>query len=137
MTSLLKDDDEVMAAINVTPLVDIMLVLLIVFMVTANFLRDPVVPIELPRASTAQEAQIKNFALVLDAKGKLYVNGQPTTRQQAEKKLRAAHEANPDVQAVIAADGEVKHKQVVRIINLVRKCGIVKFAVNVQPEEAP
>jgi len=67
MTSLLKDDDEVMAAINVTPLVDIMLVLLIVFMVTANFLRDPVVPIELPRASTAQEAQIKNFALVLDA----------------------------------------------------------------------
>ncbi len=137
MAAGMRDDDEIMAGINVTPLVDITLVLLIIFMVTATFMKDPVVPIELPRAATAQEAQIKNFSLVLDAKGKLYVNGKPTTLEAAGARLRAAHRADPTVQAVIAADGEVRHRQVVRLIDLVRRCGIVKFAVNVQPEAQP
>ncbi len=137
MAVSIKDDDDIMAGINVTPLVDIMLVLLIIFMVTATFMKDPVVPIELPRAATAEEAQVKNFALVLDAKGKLYVNGRPSSFAEAAEKLKAAHRADPSVQAVIAADGEVRHKQVIRVIDLVRRCGIVKFAVNVQPEAQP
>ncbi|MCD6496710.1 MAG: biopolymer transporter ExbD [Deltaproteobacteria bacterium] len=137
MAVSIKDDDDIMAGINVTPLVDITLVLLIIFMVTATFMKDPVVPIELPRAATAQEAQVKNFALVLDAKGKLYVNGHPSSLADAAKKLKAAHRADPSVQAIIAADGEVRHKQVIRVIDLVRRCGIVKFAVNVQPEAQP
>lgn len=135
MASGQKDDDEILSDINVTPLVDIMLVLLIIFMVTATFIKEPVIPVELPRAANAQEAMTKTFALVLDAKGKLYVNGKITTEESARERLKKAFKRDPEVQAIVAADGSVKHKYVVRVIDLVRSTGITKFAINVNQEE--
>ena len=129
-----KDDDDILADINVTPLVDIMLVLLIIFMVTATFMKDPVIPVELPRAANAEDARVKIFALVLDAKGRLYVNGKLTTEAAVRKRLKQAYGRDPEVQAVVAADGSVRHRQVVRLIDLVRSTGITKFAINVRQE---
>lgn len=129
-----KEDDEILADINVTPLVDIMLVLLIIFMVTATFMKDPVIPVELPRAANVEDAKVKTFALVLDAKGRLYVNGKAATEKAVRKRLLEAYRRDPEVQALVAADGSVRHKQVVRLIDLVRSTGITKFAINVRQE---
>ncbi len=127
-----KDEDEIVASINVTPLVDIILVLLIIFMLTAHFIKDPVIPVELPRAANVEEAKVDSVALVLDEKGTLYFNGLKTTTERAEEKLRAAHGRNPDVSVIIAADGKVRHESVIWLIDLVKSVGISRFALQVQ-----
>lgn len=135
MGALSQDDDEIQASINVTPLVDIILVLLIIFMLTATFMQRPVVPVELPRAANADEAKTKTFALVMDKKGTLYLDGKPSTERAVWEKLVKAFRRDKDVQAIVAADGSVQHRQVVRLIDLVRSTGISKFAINVRRED--
>jgi biopolymer transport protein ExbD len=135
MGALSQDDDDIQASINITPLVDIFLVLLIIFMLTATFMRRPVVPVDLPRAANADEAKIKTFALVMDKKGALYLDGKPSTERAAWEKLVKAYRRDKDVQAIVAADGSVQHRQVVRLIDLVRSTGISKFAINVRRED--
>ena len=127
-----KDEDEIIARINVTPLVDIILVLLIIFMLTAHFIKDPVIPVELPKAANVEEAKVDSVALVLDVEGTLYFNGHETTAERAEEKLRAAHGRNPDVSVIIAADGKVRHESVIWLIDLVKSVGISRFALQVQ-----
>jgi biopolymer transport protein ExbD len=135
MAALSPEDDELQANINVTPLVDITLVLLIIFMVTATFIKDPVIPVELPRAANAEEARVKTYALVLDKKGRLYLDGKMTDELTLRQKLLAAYRRNKDIQAIVAADGAVAHKRVVRVIDIVRSTGITKFAINVRQED--
>jgi len=135
MGALSPEDDDIQASINVTPLVDIILVLLIIFMLTATFMRAPVVPVDLPRAANADEAKTKTFALVMDKKGTLYLDGAPSTERLVWKKLTKAFRRDKDIQAIVAADGSVHHRQVVRLIDLVRSTGISKFAINVRRED--
>ena len=127
---------KVMATINMTPLVDITMVLLIIFMVTATFVKDPVVPIELPSAANAEDALVDTFSLVLDEEGTLHVNGKEISHEDARNLLEAAYAKNPDVQAVVAADGAVPHREVVRLIDLVKSAGITKFAMGVRTEHS-
>jgi len=135
MGALSQDDDDIQASINVTPLVDIILVLLIIFMLTATFMRQPVVPVELPRAANADEAKTKTFALVMDKKGTIYLDGKASTERAVWEKLVKAYRRDKEVQAIVAADGSVHHRQVVRLIDLVRSTGITKFAINVRRED--
>jgi biopolymer transport protein ExbD len=127
-----KSEDEIVAGINVTPLVDIILVMLIIFMITSHFLKDPVIPVELPRAANVEEAEVESFALVLDEGGKLYLNGRESAGESAAKMLKTAYDRNPEVSVIIAADGRVRHESVVWLIDLVRSTGITKFALQVK-----
>ncbi len=130
-----KEDDEIVASINVTPLVDITLVLLIIFMITAHFMRDPVIPVELPRAANVEEGKIKSFSLILDRDGKLYVNGRESSPETAVNMLKDAVKNDPEINAIIAADGKVLHEQVIWLIDLVKSAGVNKFALNVKRYE--
>jgi biopolymer transport protein ExbD len=125
-------EDEIMATINVTPLVDIILVLLIIFMLTSHFLKDPVIPIDLPTAANVEETEADSFAMVLDEEGKLFLNGHETTGEEAAKKLKQAHARNPGVSVIIAADGKVRHESVVWLIDMVKSTRITKFALQVK-----
>ena len=128
------DDDEVISAINVTPLVDIVLVLLIVLMVTSSYLVNKSINVELPKASTG-EATTPTLSISLDVAGKLYLDGQPTEEDALQQRIRAAYQADHDVKAVISADGRVTHAQVVSVIDLLRKEKVTKFAINTSPVE--
>jgi biopolymer transport protein ExbD len=122
-------------AINVTPLVDITLVLLIIFMVTATFIANPEIPIDLPKAATAQKSEAQTFAVVITKANELYLNGQKTTEEQIGGFIDERLANTPDLQVVISADKEAMHGNVVRIIDLVRSHNVQKFAINVEPAD--
>jgi biopolymer transport protein ExbD len=135
MNSANKDDDEIISNINITPMVDIMLVLLIIFMVTTTFMLMPTIPVKLPRAANVEEPPTQAFALVMNEEGKLFINGQETTPERAEKILREAVSKNPELHGIVAADKSVLYEHVIWMIDLVRGCGVRNFALNVQKME--
>ena len=119
--------------INVTPLVDVMLVLLIIFMVTAPILQQGV-SIDLPKVSagplTGQEEQL----VVNVAKGgQLYLNDTAMTAEQLKQKLRAIVAARPDRQLYVRADQAVSYGQVMRVIGAVREAGLVRVGLVTEP----
>lgn len=127
-------DEEVISAINVTPLVDIVLVLLIILMVTANYIASKTIPMDLPEASTGEQTTT-TLAVSIDAEGKLFLDAEPVDETALRAKIKAARASDEEVRAVIAADGTIAHAKVVRIIDLLRQEKVTKFAINVRPSE--
>ena len=122
--------------INVTPLVDIMLVLLIIFMVTATYIVRESLEVKLPEAATGKAMKVTILALTLDAKGLLELNGQRVDEAQIRAFIRGFKSKGKTLEAVIAADRSATHGRVVGLIDLVRSEGVVKFAINVlQPAD--
>ncbi|MCA9666806.1 MAG: biopolymer transporter ExbD [Myxococcales bacterium] len=118
--------------INVTPLVDIMLVLLIIFMVTASYIVRDSIDVKLPEAATGEKQKVSILAVTIDADGKLRLNGKAADENAIRRFIREeSKRSKKKMEAVIAADKRVSHGQVVRVIDLVRAEGIYKFAINV------
>lgn len=127
-----EQEEELITGINVTPLVDITLVLLIIFMVTAVYIVAPAIKVNLPRAATAESTPVTTVALVLDIHRTLYLNGKPTTEEVVRSILTSLVAEKTEVQAMISADKDVTHGEVIHLMDLVRQVGVSKFAVNVE-----
>lgn len=114
--------------INVTPLVDITLVLLIIFIVTARFVAAPAVPLDLPSASTTEAVQTV-FSVVLPEAGAVSVNGEAVA-EDAQLVGRAREELakNPELRAVISASGSAPHRRVIHLLDLLRSAGVSRIA---------
>jgi biopolymer transport protein ExbD len=138
MASYSSGDDDAITGINVTPLVDIVLVLLIIFMVTASFIVKESIEVDLPRAAAGGETMGPTLSFAIDAAGAVYLDGQPVTRDGARRAVRAALARSPDARALIGADRAVAHGEVVSLIDLVKQEGLVKFAIQIarDPSEA-
>jgi biopolymer transport protein TolR len=128
-----NDDEDGIVAINVTPLVDVMLVLLVIFLVASVYIVKESIEVELPKAATASETTDLTLSLVLDRDNKLYLNGNPATEAEIGQACSQAAQRNPNAQAIIAADETVRHGRVIRLIDLIRMNGLTKFAINVKP----
>ncbi len=128
-----SNDDDMITGINVTPLVDVVLVLLIIFMVTATFMVSPSIKVDLPKAATGETTQTSSLALVIAKDGTVYLNGKPADDDGIRKFIADEQAAEKKVQAIIAADKDVAHGAVIRIIDLVKQAGVTKFAINVEP----
>ncbi len=128
------NDDEIISDINVTPFVDVALVLLIIFMVTATYIVAQSIPVDLPKAGTGEDI-VTTFAVTLTTDGQLYLDGKKMDEASLRSSINKAQKKNDDVRVVIAADKMVQHGRVVRIIDLVRKEGVTKFAINIESEE--
>ncbi len=124
---------EMISGINVTPLVDVVLVLLIVLMVTASYTVSKALPMNLPKASSG-ESQNHPLAISLDEKGVLFLDGTQVSRDELQVKVRE-RKASGEVSALIAADGLAQHRSVVQVIDLLRIEGVTRFAINVAPED--
>ena len=133
--------DDLISAINVTPLVDIFLVLLIIFMVTANFfleqerkLRE--IPLTLPKAASGAVPEPKNapIAVVMDRNGRLYLNGSPSDLEAIGRTIdeRRAQGATPE--AVLSADKDMAYGRVARVIDFLKLHGIGSLAINVEEQ---
>jgi biopolymer transport protein ExbD len=125
-------DDDVMAEINITPFVDIILVVLIIFMVTASTIVKSSIKVNLPEAVSGEATDSKSIGLTLPANGQLLVDGQPSNADGVRAAIRAA-KAQPgaDVVCLIAADKTVSHGRVVWLLDLVKTEGVGKFAINI------
>ena len=135
MASVSSNDEDGINGINVTPLVDVTLVLLIIFMVTAKMIASRGVPLDLPKAATAGATQTM-FTVSIDAQGKVSTNGQPIAddaalRAQAGQELRK----NPELRTVIAASAAASHGSVMHVVDTIRDAGAVKIAF--QADKAP
>ena len=130
------DDDGIISEINVTPLVDVTLVLLIILMVTATAIVSKTIPVELPNAATAeQDTQPTTLAVSIDSNNVIYLDMQPITLQVLGQRARAARQSDANTRAIIAADGRVPHSQVVGVIDTLRQANVLKFAISVRPGE--
>lgn len=128
-----QDSEEAITGINVTPLVDIVLVLLIIFMVTAKLIVSKSVPLDLPKAASGSEIQTV-FSVVLAADGTTQVDSKTVPNDDAILGLsRAAHDKNNELRAVIKADSAVPHGRVIHVLDLLKQAGVQKIAFGVQP----
>lgn len=125
---------ELITAINVTPLVDVVLVLLIILMVTAGYIVKQSIPVDLPKSATGESIQL-TLAITIESDGSLFLDGGRLSEAELQRKIQEARARDPEVRAVIAADGATRHKSVVGVIDLLRRSGVSKFAINVQPED--
>lgn len=131
-----NDDDEIITAINVTPLVDIVLVLLIILMVTASYLVTKSIPMDLPNAANADPSRPRELTVSLDQDEHLYVNGEPTTWEALDQTARRFHAEHQDqAHAVIEADRRVQHGEFIHVVDVLRGAGITHYAINVNPQD--
>lgn len=133
MAALVERPGDLIQGINVTPLVDIVLVLLIALMVAATHAVSHALPLELPKAASGEASESGPFAVSVAADGKLYVDGKPASRDELRARARRAA-ATKGASALIAADGGAAHRAVVAVIDLLRSEGVTRFAINVAPE---
>jgi biopolymer transport protein ExbD len=130
-------NDAPITAINVTPFVDVVLVLLVIFMATSSYIINPAIEVDLPEAASGGDTVETTLALVLSQQGQLYLDGEPASRAQIAERCRSESTANPNIQAIIAADGQSRHAQVVELIDLIKQNGVEHFALNIDPSDSP
>jgi biopolymer transport protein ExbD len=131
------DDDEVMATINTTPLVDVMLVLLIIFLLTIPVVTHTV-PVQLPREkSSPNQALNLTIHLSVDRAGKIWWDQNPITLPELQQRLnqRAAEKPQPEVQ--IRGDRNSSYEPVGRIVLACQRAGLVKVGFVTQPGGNP
>jgi biopolymer transport protein ExbD len=131
MAHISPDSDEAITQINVVPLVDIMLVLLIIFMLTASFISTPSVPVKVPKALTSNPTAPASQALVLTVKGEIFYQNHKTNREELSVALREAAALNPNLRLVLSADAQVTHGKVVELLDLARQAGVTQIALGV------
>lgn len=127
------DDDDIITGINVTPLVDITLVLLVILMITASYIASKTIPLELPRSATGETTPTV-LAVSIKPTGELYLDAKPIDEPGLRGKIIEARAQNKEPQVIIAADGKTPHARVVHVIDVLRQEQVTKFAINVEPE---
>ncbi len=132
-----KNGDDIIASINVTPLVDIMLVLLIIFMLVSTFMLKEAIEVELPHAATGAEVNKRTVSIIISKDGDYFIGSEQIAGLDGLRARMAAEKAeNREVQVIIAADRSVLHGTVVTVIDLLRRLEIYNFAINVEYDPA-
>ncbi|MES2802778.1 MAG: biopolymer transporter ExbD [Bdellovibrionota bacterium] len=125
------DQDEIMSEINVVPLVDVILVVLIIFMVTAPMIMKPSINVNLPKAASGEATTPSKLNITIGSDGKLNLDGEAVEDVQVQAKALEEVTKNPDIQAIIAADKDVPHGRVVSVLDIVKGAGVKKFAISI------
>jgi biopolymer transport protein TolR len=137
-----QEEEGLISGINITPLVDVMLCLLVIFMVTTSYVVADSLKLDLPEASTGgpTEPSTVMIAYAIDettGARLLYLNGEKSDENSLRTHIRELIRAGEkDIQAVIAADKKVSHGEVIHLIDLVKQEGIIKFALNIESSAA-
>jgi biopolymer transport protein ExbD len=119
--------------INVTPLVDIMLVLLIIFMLTAHLIAKQAIEVQLPKAAQSTAVEATTLAVTLTREGRMFLNGVETTPAALRNAVQAAVSKDAKTQVIIAGDKNVSHGRVVWVLDVVKSLGVTQFAIQIDP----
>ncbi len=130
----LENRHEPITEINVVPLVDIVLVILIIFMVSAPLFIKPSISVNLPEATTGKETKLSTLNITLSSNGKIDLNGVIVTITELRTQVAQQVKKDADIQAVIAADKAVPHGDVINVLDKLQLAGVKKFAINVKGE---
>lgn len=122
--------------INVTPFVDILLVVLIAFLVTSTLVAEDQIPVDAPQAATGEDGTV-SLAIVRTNRGETYLDGAPSDEIGIRKAIRSARATGREVACLVGADGDVPHREVMALVDLVRQEGVVRFGIQVTPMPVP
>jgi biopolymer transport protein TolR len=127
--------DPPMSEINVTPLVDVMLVLVVILIITAPLLASSI-RLDLPKAEGAQPADAPRFVtLVLDPAGQLFLNDKPVATAQLAEQLAATARQNPETEIQLRADRAVPYGKVVQVMGVAHKAGLSRIGFVTEPSK--
>jgi biopolymer transport protein ExbD len=124
-----------MSEINITPLTDIFLVLLIIFMVSSAAMIDSGAKISLPEVDSTT-AQPREITVTVTSAEEIYINSQPTSMDQVEDVLRGLISGKPDVPVVLEGDKQVLFGEAVKILSIAQKAGASQVAIAAQRSKA-
>lgn len=127
-----SDDNAPLSSINITPFVDVVLVLLVIFMITAPVLMKDVIGINLPKASTGDGKTGTTLGIAVTRQGQILLNGQLVAEEALRNEIQRTLQETPQVQAIISADTEARHGDVVRAIDIIKGAGLNRFALQVE-----
>jgi biopolymer transport protein ExbD len=129
---LSSQEDDVVASINITPFVDVVLVLLIIFMVTSSAIVKASLQVDLPKAAAADKEMPATLNLVLTKEQVIYQDGVVSNEQNIKTWLQNAVKKGEKPRAVISADKQLSYGYVMKIIDLVKSHGVTGFALNIE-----
>jgi len=132
--SFRRDEDSLPAIseINVTPFVDVVLVLLVIFMVTAPMLVREQMSVNLPKAQSGEKSASQAISIVIDKLGEIRVMDKVVPVADLVGEIKKLLLSNPNAQAVISADQETKHGDVVQVMDLIKSAGLSRFAIQIE-----
>lgn len=137
MAGAIDTDDEAISAINVTPFVDIVLVLLIILMVTSQHIVRSSMQVDLPKAASGGEAVESTLNVVITVDGEILLDGTAVSKDELAAAVKRERAGNDKLQAVIAADKGVPYGRVVHVIDVVKTNGVTSFALNIERTPTP
>ena len=126
-----KDEDGFISDINITPMVDVMLVLLIIFMVTANFIKKDSVNINLPKVAAADPNIKESKQVAVTRDGRIFLEGKELTAEYLGKELQREAKLRPNMRVTLSADEGLSYGSVSRIMGILRQSGVTKIALSV------
>jgi biopolymer transport protein ExbD len=127
-----NDDQQLMSSINVTPFVDVVLVLLVIFMVTAPIIAKDLMNVKLPKTESGDGKGMSPLGVSVNRQGQILVNGLPVTEDALREEVKKALSADKDAQAIIAGDVETQYGNVVKVIDIIKSAGLSRFAIQVE-----
>jgi biopolymer transport protein ExbD len=127
-----------MAEINIIPLVDVVLVLLIIFMATTAFVKESGLNMKLPSAKSSEVVPEENFDInvALTRDNKVVVDGKESTEDSLQVLMVQRAKANKETRVVIKGDENIEYKRVVRVMDMAKQAGLPKVALGTQLPEA-
>lgn len=133
MALIQSEQDDIISNINITPMVDIMLVLLIIFMLVSSITDFNAIKVDLPKAATGEDADTKSVSVMISPSGDYFLaDRKMASFEDMKHALFLRKQANPDIQVAISADRKTYHEEVVRVIDMLRNLDITRFAINVE-----
>ena len=131
-------DEEIISEINVTPLVDIVLVLLIIFMVAAPIINRPNLPLELPKAASAEESKLPLLSVVISKDKEIYLNGKLSNKadiKKAAEEVKAKLPKGKSPTAFVSADTRSNYGTFAEVVDELRLSGVFQIALDTKPQK--
>lgn len=126
------NQDEGINDINITPFVDVVLVLLVIFMVTAPMMVKESLNIKLPKTESADRSETTRLGISINRNGQILINGELVSEESLLSEASIAVTNNKSVQALISADMDTRHGDIVKVIDIIKKAGIDNFAFQIE-----
>lgn len=127
-----ENEDGIISNINITPMVDVILVLLVIFMVTANFLKKESININLPKVASADPNIKESRQVAVTRDGRLFLEGRSVTETILFEEMSREAKLRPNMRVTLSADENLSYGSVSRIMGLLRKCGVTRMALSVK-----
>ncbi len=125
------DSDEI-DGINITPMVDVILVLLVIFMVTANFLKKESININLPKVQAADPNVSQSVQVALTRDGKIMLEGAQVTEEKLTATLQRDVKIRPNMRLTLSADEKLSYGTIMKLMGVIRKAGVSRVALSVK-----